>query len=143
MKKKSTVTLRSLLYPSIPLALLTLACLSPQRASAGTVHSVAYLEKNGDEETDSLGDDQKNIESELEKTGSVKLVKGETYYVGRIMLQNGWKIDATGATIYCTGQLFDHEWSKVNYGSLKNITVTGGKWLHTQSKGYTNTLILC
>ena len=110
---------------------------------AGTLHSVAYLQKHASEADDYSDSDQKNFEAELEKDGFVKLVKGETYHLGKTTLQSGWKIDATGATIYGSGNygFFDHKRTKTNYGSLSNVVIKGGKWLSESKNGYLKTLI--
>ena len=107
----------------------------PLPASAESSHSVAYDEEDG---LDEYATDTQKIVAQLEKTGSVKLEKGKVYNLDKIMLKSNWTIDATGATIYCPEgrAMFDHEITKTNYNSLKNVTIKGGKWLYNSKDGY-------
>lgn len=98
----------------------------------------AAAEKQQVSEAGELADDTQAIIEQLEETGYVKLQKGKTYHLEKIMLKNNWTIDATGAKIYCPEgrAMFDHELTKTNYNSLKNVTIKGGTWLCKSKTGY-------
>ncbi|MDE5864836.1 MAG: right-handed parallel beta-helix repeat-containing protein, partial [Lachnospiraceae bacterium] len=117
--------------------------LSKGNAYAQTIHSNQYLRDNNDTtQAIDRGSDYKNIMYALEQDGTVTLVSGETYNLSKsISLKSGWEINAKGATIYCPGALFKHSLSKTNYGSLKNVTIKGGKWLTTIPEGFRSTSI--
>lgn len=108
----------------------------PQDASARLIHSARSQDPGASDSTCSARDRQA-ITAELEKTGSVKLAAGEDFYWKTLNVKSGWSIDATGATIHCTGVVIDHAWTATNYNSLKNVTIKGGKWVSTSKKGYT------
>ena len=81
--------------------------------------------------------DDKAIQSELDKTGEVTLINGGIYYLsGPIYLSDNDYLDATGATIYCSGFIFMGPESRPGYASLKNVTLKGGKWRSTTKKGF-------
>ena len=88
------------------------------------------------------GNDRRNIQSELDTNKKVKLKKGGKYYLdSHLILDDGYSIDATGATIYCSGELFLHNITATGYKSLKNVTVKGGTWKSTIKTGCTHSTI--
>ncbi|MCR5666943.1 MAG: hypothetical protein K6G01_08945 [Eubacterium sp.] len=112
----------------------------PKDASAGTVHSASYYEKNDDDEH-STESDSDNINDELEQCGSVTLVSGEKYYLdSTLYLEKGWKINAKKAKIYTTGRIMECNYSIKGYKKL-NATVTGGIWRYDGKSGHSLTAI--
>ena len=87
------------------------------------------------------GSDTQAVLEELQQNGSIKLQSGKTYYIERLFLEDGWMIDATGATIISSNYLFNHGLSATNYGSLKNVTIKGGTWKYSDDEGFPTTSI--
>lgn len=75
--------------------------------------------------------DRKSICEILSTYQKVKLVSGETYYLtGNIYMEDGWIIDATGATIITGTEAVRNELKddKANYNAINNVTIIGGTW---------------
>ena len=81
------------------------------------------------------------INSYLEEGISVKLMEGEIYDIRTIVARSNTSIDATGATIYGSGNLLigpcDFGVGDYDY-RLKNFSVTGGNWKTYENNGENN-----
>ena len=96
---------------------------------AGTVKSV----KGGS----GAKSDYQAIKTELEKTGYVKLVKGETYNLGSHVLhvKSNWMIDATGATVKGTNCILLNIPACTGYKAINNFHIKGGTWISSKKNG--------
>lgn len=77
----------------------------------------------------------------LEKGISIKLMSGEIYDIRTIVARSNTSIDATGATIYCSGNILigpcDFGGGDYSY-RLKNFSVKGGSWKTYKENGENN-----
>ena len=83
--------------------------------------------------------DKRLIQHELDNTGSVTLVPGETYYLnGPIFAHDNQSIEAEGATIYFVADkdMIMNNPQKGAYSGLVNFSVNGGTWLSCAKDGY-------
>ena len=81
--------------------------------------------------------DKKAIQAELDETGSVTLIPGQTYHLtGPLYVKSGMHIEATGATITADKDLFMNQPDKAGYSAITNFSVNGGTWLFSSSKGF-------
>ncbi len=86
--------------------------------------------------------DKTNIQRELDKHGSVTLVKGKTYYTdGPIHISSNKTINANGATIICRKTVMFNIPTKTGYKSIENFTLDGGTWKYYGSNGYSGSSI--
>ena len=86
--------------------------------------------------------DRTRIQNELNKKGSVTLVKGKTYYTdGPIYISSNKTIKATGATIICRKTAMFNIPKSTNYSAIKNFKVDGGTWKFYNSTGYKGSTI--
>lgn len=84
-------------------------------------------------------DDSFAIQSELNESGKVTLVAGETYYLYRtLILSSNMEIDAGGATVICEKPIAFNIPERANYGAAENISITGGTW-KSGGEGYFGT----
>ncbi len=81
--------------------------------------------------------DYKAIKKELEDTGYVKLVAGETYDLGNKVLhvKSNWTIEATGATIMGRNCILLNVPECTGYGAIQNFRINGGTWVSSNPQG--------
>ena len=105
------------------------AVLTGMPVRAGLVKSV----KGGSGEKS----DYKAIKKELEKTGYVRLAKGETYNLGSHVLhvKSNWTINATGATIKGSNCILLNIPERTGYKAISNFHVKGGNWISSKKNG--------
>ena len=139
-KSMSAKKYLAFLLPVIAAACVLLLLIKTDNVYAGVVHSAEYYESNPDEASSMSSSDTGNIMEELESTGSVTLVSGEDYYLGKITLEKGWKINAQKANIYASGRLFECNNSVSGYKKL-DAKVSGGIWRYSGSGGHSLTAI--
>lgn len=85
--------------------------------------------------------DVKNITRQLQKTGTVTLEKGGTYYFASpIKLEDGLKknitINANGTTVIAKKDIITNIPKKKNYSDINHITIDGGTWKAASGAGY-------
>lgn len=86
--------------------------------------------------------DIRNIRYELETNKEVTLVSGGTYYLStNLHPEDGWTINADGATIICEKDLINNYPTAVNYNSLNNFTIRGGTWISPYPDGIMHSFI--
>ncbi len=82
-------------------------------------------------------DDSAAIQRELDGAGSVTLLKGETYRLGKsLILSSNMSIEADGATIICEKPIAFNIPDKADYSAAVNISINGGLW-KSEADGYT------
>ncbi len=81
--------------------------------------------------------DYKAIKKELEETGYVKLVPGETYDLGSKVLhvKSNWTIEATGATIKGKSCILLNVPECTGYSAIQNFRINGGTWVSSSPWG--------
>lgn len=96
--------------------------------------------KAGIVEPTGKGTDAQAIQNELNESGRVTLVDGETYYLHRtLILGSNMEIDATGATIVCDRAIALNIPEKSNYQAANHIYFKGGTWKFENEEGYYGT----
>ena len=81
--------------------------------------------------------DRMNIQKELDKHGTVTLVKGKRYYTnGPLHIKSNQTINAKGATIICRKTAMFNIPDKTDYKSIENFTLNGGTWKYASKEGY-------
>ena len=81
--------------------------------------------------------DKTAIQKELDRNGSVTLVKGKTYYTdGPLHIKSNNTINANGATIICRKTVMFNIPTKTKYKSIENFTLNGGTWKYIGESGY-------
>ena len=83
------------------------------------------------------GSDYRAIKKELEKTGYVRLARGETYNLGSHVLhvKSNWTINATGATIKGKNCIMLNIPKCTGYKAISNFHVKGGTWISGKKNG--------
>ncbi len=80
--------------------------------------------------------DKTNIQRELNKNGTVTLVKGKTYYLdGALHISSNQTINAKGATIVCKKCVMFNIPTQTKYKSIENFTLNGGYWKYPNKNG--------
>lgn len=124
-RKRNTILAASAIVAILAVLFILL---SAKPAYAGTVYPSG---KTGG------ATDKARIQKELDKRGTVTLVKGKTYYTdGPIVLKSNNTINATGATVICRKTALINIPKTANYSAIKNCTINGGMWKYSSSSGF-------
>ena len=81
--------------------------------------------------------DYRAIRKELNNTGYVRLVPGQTYDLGKSVLhvKSNWTIDASGATIIGKNCILLNIPAATGYRAIENFHIIGGTWIFNGENG--------